>query len=163
MRRRSAGLLMFRVRDRVLEVLLVHPGGPFWTRKDEGAWSIPKGEYADDEEPLAAARREFDEETGFSVDPPFIALKPARQRSGKLVSAWAFAGNAEPTQLVSNTFEMEWPARSGRMAIFPEVDRAGWFALPEARRKINEAQVALLDELASIVQRGDAPPAAAGG
>jgi len=153
---------MYRVRARVLEVLLVHPGGPFWSRKDEGAWSIPKGEYADDEEPLAAARREFAEETGFPADSPFIALTPTRQRSGKLVSAWAFAGDADPAQLVSNTFEMEWPARSGKVGTFPEVDRAGWFALPEARRKINEAQVALLDELESIVRRDDAPAGPAG-
>ncbi|MEO8134490.1 MAG: NUDIX domain-containing protein [Betaproteobacteria bacterium] len=156
MRRRSAGLLMYRVRDGLLEVLLVHPGGPFWARKDEGAWSVPKGEYDDDEDALAAARREFDEETGFHAGPPFIALRPVRQRSGKVIAAWAFEGDCDPAQLVSNTFELEWPIKSGKTIAYPEVDRAAWFDLVEARRKINPGQASMLNELESLV----APPPA---
>lgn len=141
---------MYRRRGGRLEVFLVHPGGPFWARKDEGAWSIPKGEYADDEEPLAAARREFAEETGLA--PPggpddCVPLAPRRQPGGKRVHAWAVEGDCDPEAVRSNTFEMEWPPRSGKRRAFPEVDRAGWFDLPAARRKLGKGQRPLLDEL----------------
>ena len=143
----SAGLLMYRRRDgRTLEVLLAHPGGPFWARKDLGAWTIPKGEYTD-EEPLAAARREFEEETGFAPGPPFIELDTIRQKSGKRVSAWAFEADWDPSLLRSNDFEMEWPKGSGQMRAFPEVERAEWFTVERAREKILAAQQPLLDRL----------------
>jgi predicted NUDIX family NTP pyrophosphohydrolase len=148
--RRSAGILLYRGHGPDLEVLLVHPGGPLWARKDAGAWTVPKGELGDDEEPLAAARREFAEETGVNLDGPFRALTPIRQRSGKVVHTWACRGNVDPADLRSNTFEMEWPPRSGNRATFPEVDRAAYFLLDTARTKINPAQVALLDELARL-------------
>ncbi|HUA43890.1 MAG TPA: NUDIX domain-containing protein [Solirubrobacteraceae bacterium] len=149
--RRSAGIVLHRRRGDALEVLLVHPGGPFWARRDLGAWSIPKGEYADGEEPLAAALREFQEELG-SAPPAGEAadLGEIRQKSGKLVRAWAIAGDLDPATMSSNTFEMEWPPRSGRKIEVPEVDRAEWFGLNEARSKINAAQVALLDRLAEL-------------
>ena len=143
----SAGILLYRWRDGRLEVLLAHPGGPFWARRDEGAWTIPKGEVVDGEAPLAAARREFEEETGYSPPGPFVALTAVRQRSGKRVQAWASPGDFDPRRLRSNTFEMEWPPRSGRTAEFPEVDRAAYFSLEEARAKLNPAQTAWLDEL----------------
>lgn len=131
-----------------LEVLLVHPGGPFWARRDAGAWSIPKGEYEPDEDPVDAARREFAEELGVAPPPGELAdLGEVRQKSGKYVRAWALAGDLDPDAIVSNTFELEWPPRSGRMREFPEVDRAQWFGLVEAREKINPAQAALLDRL----------------
>ena len=125
----SAGLLMFRRCGGAPEVLLVHPGGPFWTKRDLGAWSIPKGEFAPDEDPLAAARREFEEETGIAPAGEFIPLTPRRQPSGKLVHAWAFEADCDPATIVSNTFEIEWPPGSGRRQAFPEVDRAAWFPL----------------------------------
>lgn len=148
MSRKSAGLLLFRRRAGQLEVLLVHPGGPFWARKDEGAWSIPKGEIEETEDPLAAARREVREETGASPAGQFSALTPIRQAGGKVVHAWAVEGDFDPATLASNTFEMEWPPRSGRQQAFPEVDRAAWFVLDVARRKILKGQLPLLDELA---------------
>jgi len=144
---------MYRMRDGAVQVLLVHPGGPFWSRKDAGAWSIPKGEFEDGEDPLAAAQREFVEETGFQPAGPYIELQPVRQSSGKHVFAWAFAGDCDPERMVSNTFEIEYPPRSGKMRRFPEADRAAWFDLAEARARINVAQVAFLDELA---RRGSA-------
>jgi predicted NUDIX family NTP pyrophosphohydrolase len=147
MPRISAGLLMYRRRGSALEVFLVHPGGPFWARKDAGAWSIPKGEIDPTEEPLAVARREFTEETGFRAEGDFQPLAPITQAGGKIVQAWAFEGDADPAELQSNTFSIEWPPRSGRQKTFPEVDRAGWFPLNVAREKINPAQIALLDEL----------------
>lgn len=143
----SAGILMFRERAGTLEVLLVHPGGPFWAKKDEGAWSIPKGEIEGGEEPLLVARRELAEETGATVFGEMIPLAPRRQKGGKTVIAWAVRGAFDPARLTSNTFSMEWPPRSGRQREFPEVDRAGWFALDDARRKIFAGQVGLLDEL----------------
>ena len=146
MPKKSAGLLLFRRRDR-LEVLLVHPGGPLWAKKDEGAWSIPKGEIDAGEDPLAAARREFEEELGTEVSGEFLALNPIRQASGKLVYAWAVESDFEVATFMSGTFSMEWPPRSGRMQDFPEVDRAEWFAIDEAKLKINKAQVPLLDQL----------------
>jgi predicted NUDIX family NTP pyrophosphohydrolase len=141
-------VLFRRVNDQ-LEVLLVHPGGPFWAKRDLGAWSIPKGEHAEDEDPLAAARREFAEELGSAApDGETIELGEVRQKAGKVVCAWAVAGDLDPEQITSNTFEMEWPPRSGRTREFPEVDRAQWFSLAEARERINPAQAALLDRLA---------------
>jgi predicted NUDIX family NTP pyrophosphohydrolase len=146
--KKSAGLLMYRRSAAgALQVLLAHPGGPFWRAKDEGAWTIPKGEYDEGEEALAAATREFAEETGFAVTPPFVPLGEIMQKSGKRIAAWAFAGDCDPARLESNTFEIEWPPRSGRTQTFPEIDRVEWFELDEARRKMNPAQCALLDRL----------------
>ncbi len=154
--RRSAGILLHRGRGDGLEVLLVHPGGPAWAKRDAGAWSIPKGEYADGEDPLAAARREFEEELG-SAPPPGDAddLGEIRQRSGKRVHGWALAGDLDVSTVVSNTFGFEWPPRSGRIIETPEVDRAEWFGLDAAREKINIGQVPLLDRLEQLLG-GDA-------
>jgi predicted NUDIX family NTP pyrophosphohydrolase len=145
----SAGLALYRRRAGVTEVLLVHPGGPLWRNRDAGAWSIPKGEVADGEDLLAAAQREFAEELGSAPDGPFLHLTPVKQKGGKTVHAWAVAGDLDAAAIRSNTFELEWPPRSGKRVAFPEVDRAGWFDLPTARTKINPAQAALLDELPS--------------
>ena len=147
----SAGLLLYRIRHAAIEVLLVHPGGPYWKPKDDGAWSIPKGEFSGAEDPLVAARREFFEETGVAIEGDLRALKPIRQSGGKIVHAWAVEGDLDPTTIVSNTFEIEWPPRSGRLQSFPEIDRAAWFALPEAPRKILRGQVPLLEELAQML------------
>jgi predicted NUDIX family NTP pyrophosphohydrolase len=147
--KKSAGLLLYRRRDR-LEVLLVHPGGPLWAKKDDGAWSIPKGEIGDDEDPLAAARREFEEELGSPVSGEFVKLSPIRQASGKWVYAWALESDFDTRAFISGPFEMEWPPRSGRTQSFPEVDRAAWFAIDDAKRKINPAQISLLDQLSSL-------------
>jgi predicted NUDIX family NTP pyrophosphohydrolase len=144
----SAGLLLHRLREGTLEVLLVHPGGPFWARRDDGAWSIPKGELNDGEEPLVAAYREFTEETGTAPpagDP--LPLGEVRLRSRKRVLGWALEGDFDPSTLVSNDFEMEWPPKTGRMQTFPEVDRCGWFTVEEARRKLLPRQVPLLEAL----------------
>jgi predicted NUDIX family NTP pyrophosphohydrolase len=148
----SAGLLLYRRRSGDLEVLLVHPGGPFWAKKDDGAWSIPKGEYDAGEDPLEVATREFEEELGVAPPPvdAAVPLGELRQPSGKRVSAWAVEGDAEVEDVRSNTFPMEWPPRSGRMQEFPEVDRAGWFDLDAARRKLLKGQVAFLDRLADL-------------
>jgi predicted NUDIX family NTP pyrophosphohydrolase len=147
--RKSAGLLLFRRKSNALQVLLVHPGGPLWAKKDEGAWSIPKGEIEDGEDPLAAARREFNEELGSPVSGEFIELAPIRQASGKVVHAWAVESDFDPATLTSGMFSMEWPPRSGRQQHFPEVDRAEWLTIDEATRKINKAQIALLEQLSS--------------
>lgn len=149
MTRRSAGLLPYRYVDGALEVLLVHPGGPFWAKKDSGAWSIAKGEYGDDEDAFQAALREFKEETG-AVPPltAFIALTPLRQRSGKVVCVWAVEMDWDPATLVSNTFDLEMPKGSGRFRQYPEVDRAAWFAIPGALRKIIAGQRGFIEELA---------------
>jgi predicted NUDIX family NTP pyrophosphohydrolase len=149
--RTSAGILLHRRRGGVLEVLLVHPGGPFWKNRDDGAWSIPKGEVDAGEDPLAAARRELTEETGVVAEGELVALTPVRQRAGKLVHAWAAAGDCEPQAVTSNVFQMEWPPKSGVMREFPEVDRAAWYALPAARLKILPAQQPLLDELERLL------------
>jgi predicted NUDIX family NTP pyrophosphohydrolase len=149
--KRSAGLLLYRKRDGALEVFLVHPGGPFWAKKDAGAWTIPKGEIGENEGALAAARREMAEETGFSPEGRFIELPHIRQKAGKLVIAWAVEGDCDPAQLRSNLFPMEWPPRSGQTADFPEVDRGEWFSLGKAREKILEAQQPLLDALEGLV------------
>lgn len=143
----SAGLVMYRVRDGELEFLLAHPGGSFWKNKDTAAWTIPKGAIKPEEEPLTAARREFQEETGFLPAGDFIPLTSIRQRSGKIVHAWAFAGDCDTTRIKSNTFQMEWPPKSGRLETCPEIDRAGFFKMPEARKKIMPAQFPLLVEL----------------
>lgn len=149
--RTSAGILLYR-RSPALEVFLVHPGGPFWAKKDAGAWSIPKGELDEGEEPLRAAVRELTEETGFTVDGEFRALAPLRQKSGKTILAWAVEGDCDPALLRSNLFSMEWPPKSGRQQEFPEVDRGAWFGLDEARTRIVGGQAALLDELLRVVQ-----------
>ena len=150
--RRSAGLLVHRERGAEREVLLVHPGGPMWAKRDAGAWSIPKGEYEPGEDPLAAARREFEEELGTAApDGPVKDLGEVRQKSGKIVSAWAVAGDLDVTEITSNTVEVQWPPRSGKMLEIPEVDRAEWFGLRVAREKINRAQAELVDRLAEIL------------
>jgi predicted NUDIX family NTP pyrophosphohydrolase len=143
----SAGVLLFRRRGGQVEVLLAHPGGPFWASKDAGAWTIPKGLAEADEELLSAARREFAEETGFRADGPFLSLGNVRQKSGKVVHAWACEGDADPAALVSNRIWIEWPAGSGKRIEIPEVDRCNWFAPAEARTKINPAQAAFIDRL----------------
>ncbi|MEJ8813191.1 NUDIX domain-containing protein [Variovorax ureilyticus] len=149
---RSAGLLMYRRMHGSLEVLLVHPGGPFWAKKDEGAWSIPKGEYdSATEDALAAAKREFTEETGFHPGPMHRSLGESRMRSGKLIAAWAFEGDCDPAAMVSNTFELEWPPRSGRYARFPEADRAAWFTAGEAVRRVHPAQRVFIERLDHLV------------
>jgi len=142
---------MYRRSGATVEVLLVHPGGPFWVKKDAGAWSIPKGEYSDGEEAFAAALREFQEETGLIAHGPFLPLTQVKQQRGKIVQAWAFEGDCRPESLRSTTFSLEWPPRSGRRQEFPEVDRAEWFSLEEAKRKIVPGQAALLDELGTKV------------
>jgi predicted NUDIX family NTP pyrophosphohydrolase len=146
----SAGLLPFRRRG-TLEVLLAHPGGPYWAKKDEGAWTIPKGLIDPGEELLAAAQREFTEETGFLADEPFIPLAPVKQKSGKIVHAFACEGNFDPEKLVCNTFEMEWPPKSGQRKSFPEIDRVEWFDLSGAREKILGYQLPWLDDLEAIL------------
>ena len=153
--KKSAGLLLYREKAGITEVLLVHPGGPFWTKKDEGAWSIPKGECVEYEDPLAAARREFEEETG--AEPPSgeaIALDAVRQPSGKIVHAWAMRGEFDPSQLKSNTFSMEWPPGSRRQSEFPEVDQAEWFGWEKALSKIQSGQRPILDQLRRALEAG---------
>src|ERR1700722_10688232 len=151
MGKRSAGLLFYRRGDAGVAVLLVHPGGPFWAKKDLGAWSIPKGEYVEGEEPLAAAQREFAEETGAQPRGEFVPLGEVKQPGGKHVTAWAVEGDFDPATLVSSSFEMEWPPRSGRKRSFPEVDRAGWFPPDEARRKILSGQQPFIDRLEQLL------------
>ena len=138
---------MYRKRKDELEVLLVHPGGPFWEKKDQGAWTVPKGEYEEDEDPLAAAQREFFEETGFLASGDFIELGSVRQKSGKVVIAWAFEGDCDPAQLVSNTCEIEWPPKSKKRLEIPEIDRGRWFPFSTARQFIRLEQVPLLETL----------------
>ena len=153
MQKVSAGLLMYRVRDGQLQVLLVHPGGPFFQNKDDGVWSIPKGEVEPGEDMLSAAQREFREETGVRAEPPFIELGQITQKSGKKVYAWACAGDCDPQQVRSNTFRMEWPPRSGHWQAFPEIDRAEWLSYAEARRKIKPAQLPLLERLVTLLEK----------
>ena len=152
MRKASAGLLLYRNAAGGLEVLLVHPGGPYWARKDIGAWSIPKGEIEPGEEALAAARREFEEETGASVEGTFLSLPSVKLRSGKVVHAWAIEADFDAAGLRSNLFSMEWPPRSGEQREFPEADRAGWFGIDAARAKIHPGQAPLLDHLLARLQ-----------
>jgi predicted NUDIX family NTP pyrophosphohydrolase len=148
----SAGLLVYRIRDGYLQIFLIHPGGPFWDKKDAASWSIPKGEVDDQEESLNAARREFLEETGFHAPGPFIKLKPVKQSSHKTVEAWAMEGDYDPLKMHSNSFSMEWPPKSGQMQSFPEADRAEWFTITEARQKIFKGQVPLLDQLEELLK-----------
>jgi predicted NUDIX family NTP pyrophosphohydrolase len=143
----SAGLLMFRKTGAEWEVFLVHPGGPFWQKKDLGAWSLPKGEYGEDEEAFAAALREFEEETAIRPEGEFLPLGEIRQPSGKRVTAWAFAGDCDAAAVRSNVFSMEWPKGSGKLREFPEIDRAAWFGMDAAREKILKGQVGFLDRL----------------
>jgi len=152
MAKKSAGLLLFRHRGTDVEVLLVHPGGPFWAKKDDGAWSIPKGELDDDEEPLAGAVRECQEELGVMVTGDFLPLAPLRQPGGKVVLAWAVGADFDPQTLNSNTFQMEWPPHSGKRQAFPEIDRAAWFSPDVARRKILKGQAPFIDELLTLLR-----------
>jgi predicted NUDIX family NTP pyrophosphohydrolase len=152
MSKESAGLLMYRRLRGVLEVFLVHPGGPFWAKKDAGSWSIPKGEYMPGEVPLEVAKREFQEETGFKATGEFVLLNPRKQPSGKIITAWVFEGDCDASAISSNTFLMEWPPRSGRQQEFPEVDRAGWFSILVAKEKIVKGQAGFLDELIQILK-----------
>jgi predicted NUDIX family NTP pyrophosphohydrolase len=147
MPRKSAGILLYRFQKNGVEVFLVHPGGPFWANKDEGSWSVPKGEYNDDEDALKAAQREFQEETGLSIQGNFIELGEVRQPSGKRVMVWALENDQKVENIRSNTFQLEWPPKSGKMQEFPEVDRGGWFSIPEARQKILKGQFPFLDKL----------------
>ena len=150
--KKSAGLLLYREAiTGQLEVFLVHPGGPFWRKKDEGAWSMPKGEFEDNEEPLSAAQREFAEETGFRPDGETLPLEPVRQPGGKLIYAWAMERDLDPAGLKSNTFSLEWPPKSGRHQEFPEIDRAAWFTLEAARHKISKGQKSFLDQLQCLI------------
>jgi predicted NUDIX family NTP pyrophosphohydrolase len=149
----SAGILLYRYRQQRLQVFLVHPGGPFWARKDLGAWSVPKGEFTAGEDPLLCALREFEEETGVTLpaNSRFTVLAPLRQKGGKVVHAWALAADVDAENISSNTFEMEWPPRSGKKQTFPEVDKAAWFDIPQAKEKILESQLPFIEELAQRV------------
>ncbi len=147
MAKQSAGILLYRFMNKQMEIFLVHPGGPFFRNKDDGIWSIPKGEFLDDEDAFIAAKREFLEETGQSIDGEFIPLEPVIQKGGKKVFAWAVEGDIDHETITSNTFEMEWPPRSGKKQSFPEIDKAAWFDVETAKVKINAAQVELIDDL----------------
>lgn len=161
----SAGLLLYRRAQGTVEILLVHPGGPYWARRDDGAWSVPKGEYERHEDPLEVAFREFREELGVDApaDPPPALLGELRQRSGKRVTAWALEGDLDETTVRSNSFTMEWPPGSGTNRDFPEVDRAAWFDLETARRKLHSGQVGFVDRLAALLRGGTPPSPAEGG
>ncbi|HYF30326.1 MAG TPA: NUDIX domain-containing protein [Chitinophagaceae bacterium] len=148
----SAGILVYRRDKKGVEFFLVHPGGPFWAKKDTGAWSIPKGEYEAGEDPLAAAKREFKEETGQTISGKFIALTPVKQKSGKTVRAWLVQGEVDADNIVSNTFQLEWPPRSGKKITIPEVDKGGWFDADTARAKINEKQAGLIEEAMKLIR-----------
>jgi predicted NUDIX family NTP pyrophosphohydrolase len=152
MPKHSAGVLLYRKLNNMMQVFLVHPGGPFWKNKDDGSWSVPKGEYEDDEDPLDAAKREFYEETGEYIDGRFIKLSPIKQKSGKIVQAWAVQGDIDDQNIKSNFFEMEWPPKSGKTQQFPEVDRGEWFSIEQALIKINPGQVGLVMELVAQVK-----------
>jgi predicted NUDIX family NTP pyrophosphohydrolase len=149
--KKSAGILLYRQKQQQLQVMLVHPGGPFWKNKDTGAWSIPKGEFTD-EDPLAAAKREFKEETGFDCDGDFTRLEPLKQKSGKMVFAWALQQDMDVSQFSSNSFSLQWPPGSGKFMEVPEVDKAGWFGLEEARQKIIAGQVGFLEQLEDLMK-----------
>ena len=153
MPRTIAGLLMYRIKDGALHVLLAHPGGPYFVNKDDGAWSIPKGKPDAEEDLPVTAQREFEEETGVKPSGPFIPLQPIKQKGGNVVHAWAFEGDCDPTAIKSNSFTMEWPPKSGKQMEFPEIDRAEWFNLATATKKIKAGQEALIDELATILER----------
>ena len=149
MTKKSAGILFYRINQGLPEFLLVHPGGPFWAGKDSGAWSIPKGELEEKEHELAAAIREAEEELGVKVSGELVRLFPVRQKGGKIISAWAVQQEVDPQRITSEHFEMEWPPKSGQKKAFPEVDRAAWFSLEDAKEKINPAQIALIEDLLS--------------
>ena len=151
MSKTSAGILLYRVKNNRLEVLLVHPGGPFWKNKDQGAWTIPKGEPGTNEPLLAAAIREFQEETGITITGQLIELSPIKQKSGKWVHGWALEKDIDETKIKSNSFELEWPIRSGKIQSFPEIDKAVWYGIEEAKEKINPAQIPLLEELSLLM------------
>jgi len=157
-KKNSAGILLHRLRGSGIEVFLVHPGGPFWAKKDARAWSIPKGEFEAGEDPLEAAKREFKEETGFAVEGNFIELTPVKQPGGKVVYAWAVMGDCEADSIKSNTFSLEWPPRSGKRKEFPEVDRAGWFTPEVAREKISKGQLNFLEELKRKIENNSVSP-----
>ena len=159
--KKSAGLILYRFKNNLPEIFLVHPGGPFWSKKDLGVWSIPKGEFEESENPLHAAMRETEEETGIDVrgtlqdassDSQFIELKPVKLKSGKTIYAWALEWNFEPVEFKSNLFEMEWPPKSGKRASFPEVDKTGWFGMDDAKKKITAGQIPLIDELGHLLK-----------
>ena len=148
----SAGILVYRRNKKTIEFFLVHPGGPFWAKKDLGAWSIPKGEYHPDEDALSAAQREFEEETGQKIGGKFIALTPIKQKAGKIVNAWLVEGTVDVNAIRSNSFEMEWPPKSGQKQSFPEVDKGGWFDAATAKEKINANQAGLIDEAMKLIE-----------
>jgi predicted NUDIX family NTP pyrophosphohydrolase len=153
MHHQSAGILLYRKINAYPEVMLLHPGGPFWKNKDMGSWSIPKGEFTDEEDPLQAAKREFEEETGSIPEGNFLALKPVKLKSGKMIYAWAVEGNLDVSTIVCNHISIEWPPKSGKYIMVPECDRGEWFTLEEAKQKINPGQVGLLDQLAEILRQ----------
>lgn len=157
MSKQSAGFLLFRKVAAHIEVLLVHPGGPYWARKDKGAWSIPKGEFEEDEDPLEAARREFREETGFAPSGEILPLAPLRQSNGKVIHAWAINEDFDPAKLQSNTFFLEWPPKSGRQKQFPEIDRAAWFSMEAAAQKILKGQAPFLIQLQKMLDQSGLP------
>jgi predicted NUDIX family NTP pyrophosphohydrolase len=150
--KQSAGILVYRIKDKALQVFLVHPGGPFWKNKDAGAWSVPKGEFLDTEDALAAAKREFMEETGQTIDGDFVRLSPVKLKSGKTVHAWAVEGDINEADINSNTFPLEWPPKSGKIIAVPEVDKAAWFDVATASERVNPAQIALINELAETIK-----------
>ena len=152
MPKQSAGILLYKIADKQPLVFLVHPGGPFWKNKDAGAWSVPKGEFEEGEDTLDAAKREFEEETGQPVHGEFLPLEPVRQRSGKMVFVWAVKGDIDIEKIVSNTFDLEWPPRSGKTITIPEVDRGDWFDIDAAKIKINPGQVPLIDNLVRVLE-----------
>lgn len=151
--RKSAGILLYRKQNNAIEIFLVHPGGPFWVAKDIGAWSVTKGEFTDEEQPLTAAIREFKEETGALLSGDFIELTPVKQKGGKIVYAWALEGNIDADTITCNTFKMQWPPKSGQWKSFPEVDKAAWFGIEEAKQKINPSQVAFINELLLLLSK----------
>jgi predicted NUDIX family NTP pyrophosphohydrolase len=157
MAKQSAGILLYRFKDKILEVLLVHPGGPFYKNKDLGVWSVPKGEFGNDEDSLSAAIREFKEETGTFLIGNFLELSPIRQKSGKTVYCWALQGEMDAEHIKSNTIMIEWPMKSGKMQEFPEVDKAAWLSIEEAKKKIIASQIPLLTELSAKVRDGSSP------
>jgi predicted NUDIX family NTP pyrophosphohydrolase len=160
-KKRSSGILLYRFQSHGIEFFLVHPGGPFWAKKDAGAWSIPKGEFDESEDAIEAARREFHEETGLTVDGDLRALTPLKQPSGKLVYAWALEGDCDAAAITSNTFSMEWPPKSGVSQDFPEVDRAAWFDVSAAREKLLPGQLGFIDEVLAMLGVADTPSAKA--
>lgn len=149
----SAGILFYRIQKHEVEVLLVHPGGPFWKNKDAGAWTIPKGEIEKDEDPLQAAKREVSEETGITISTELLELTPVKQKSGKIIHAWATKTDFDTSSFKSNQFEMEWPPHSRIRKKFPEIDKAGWFSIAEAKKKINKGQIPLIEELIVIIAK----------